>query len=238
MVRYGRAAPLAMACAAASCSVLTDLDGLSGSTDAPSGDALNDAPFHTIAFVQATYGLYSSSGLLFSKAIADGDAVVVVVQNSVPGAVTVSDANANTYTPAIDQYIETGGGRLSVFATFGAKGGFNTVHVSAPDGGTGYSYYAAEYAGITTLDAVGMGSTQSNGTDALVTNSVMTKADPELLFAFGESEGSVQAGTVFNSRSNFDGNVMEDRIVTAPDSYQGIATLMGPTGDIVLACFH
>jgi hypothetical protein len=249
MVLRAHAAFLAMVCASA-CSVFVSLDDLRGtgsadagpdSGDAPSdvpSDAASDSPSHEITFVQEKDGYYDAAGLTFSLAVADGHTVIVAVVNSKPGAVTVTDDGANSYMSIIGPYAAADGGTLSLFVSIGVKGGYKTVHVSPPDGGTGYSYYAAEYAGITKLDGTGTGSTQSTGTDALVTNSVQTNGDPELLFAFAEALGTVNVGTGFTERSLFDGNAMEDRIVNAPNAYQATATLVSGPGDILLACFH
>jgi hypothetical protein len=226
------------------CSLLVSLDDLKGSgvADSAASDAAVesavDAPIHTIAFVQAVADYYSNTGLTFASSVVDGNAVIVVVANSVPGAVAVSDEKGNSYATIIGPYAASDGGTLSLFVTFGVTGGFTNIHVSAPDGGTGYIYYAAEYSGITTLDGTGTGNTQSLGTDALVTSSVSTTADPELVFGYAEGLGNVDPGTNFTARSLFDGNTIEERIVTTPGAYQATATLLGGTGDIMVACFH
>jgi hypothetical protein len=248
----GIARLIAMAYGATACSVLVSLDDLhqpdasAESGDAPTSDAVNDvvtdAPSdtqsHVIAFVQQTAGFYESTGLLFASPVAEGNAVIVVVANSKPGAVTVNDVNSNTYVSILGTYAASYGGTLQLFSALGVKGGFTTLDVSAPDGGTGYSYYAAEYAGITTFDKSATGNSQSMGTDGLASSSVTTTASPELLFAYAEGIQSVSAGTSFTPRSLFDSNVMEERIATTLGSYQATATLSGGTGDIILASFH
>jgi hypothetical protein len=246
---------LTLASSAIACG-LTNLDDLRGSGDAAteSGsdasmsidastdsfvhDDTSDAPTaNQIKFVQSTANDYGSGDLSFPMAVIDGHAVIVVVANSVPGSVNVTDSSSNIYARVFGPYAASESGTLQIFAAFGVKG-FTTMHISPPDGGTGYIDYAAEYIGITKFDNYATGSSASTGTDGLATSSVATTADPELLFAYAEALGDVDAGSGFFSRSGFDGNTIEERIVTTPNNYEATATIKGGQGDIVLTCFH
>ena len=238
---------VALLCGATACSALVSLDDLrqpdASAGDAPNDNAsdttTNDGPSNTIAFVQVQYGVWSSGGQSFSMSVGEGHAVIVVVSNANPGAVTVTDTMSNTYVSILNgPYSATDGGTLQLFAALNVKGGFTAIKISPPDGGTGTRFYAAEYAGITAFDKTATGSSQSTGTDGLATSSIVTTATPTLLFAYAEGLQDVSPGTGFTERSSFDSNVLEERIVTTPNSYTATATLSGGTGDILLASFH
>jgi len=243
-----RATAIVLAAGTCACSALVSLDDLrsdasaadasadspADAVDAPSGDVASSS----ITFVQAAANNYGSGDLAFLQDVADGDVVIVVSESSVHGAVTLSDTKSNTWQKIFDAYAATDGATVSMFVAFGVKGGFTTMHVSASDAGPGYIFYAAEYRGISAFDVKASGFTQSTGKDALVSSSVDTTASPELLFAYANSTGNVTPGSLFTQRSNFDGNVIQDRIVTIAGNYQATATISSDTGDIMLACFH
>jgi hypothetical protein len=250
-----RGAVIVVASCACACSLVVDLDGLrsdaatgtdsspndASSSDAPSdgaSDVMTDATPGVLSFVQATADNYSAAGLSFSSPVADGDAVIIISENSVPGAVIASDTKGNSYATIVKTYSTLDGATVSMFVAFGVKGGFTTVHVSPPDGGTGYNYFAAEYRGIGVLDGTATGSTLSTGKDALVSSSVTETTAPELLFAYVHSGGTASPGTQFTGRSNFNGDLMEERIVTVAGTYQANATISDSTGDILFAAFH
>lgn len=208
-------------------------------TDTSTTDASPDASQPTIKFVQITNDDFSSSGLVFGAAVADGDAVIVVVDNNTPGAAMLSDTAGNTYTTIVDSYASSAGGDwISVYVAFGMIGGIKTIKVELLDGGLGYIYYATEYSGITTFDDKAFGATTSTVTDALTTTEVNVTRSPELLFAYAEALQNLHSGTNFDARSVFDGNTIEDRIVSVLGNYAATATSFGGASDIVLVTFH
>src|SRR5450432_645015 len=106
---------------ASACSLFVSLDDLQSgdASDASTGDVamakdaaanktdatnVNDAGTdgtapHTIAFVQATGDHYSDrdGGLPFAAPITAGNALIVVVDNPAPGAVTVTDSESDVF---------------------------------------------------------------------------------------------------------------------------------------------
>ena len=258
---WRRTVAIAVASAMNACALVTNLDGLRGDAavaDAPTNDVANDvandspsdAPndsptdspsdgaANSIAFVQKADGNWDAQGLSLQNSVVAGDALIVVAESAVPGAVTVTDTMSNSYQTIINPFTSFDGGTVSMFVAFNVKGGSTTVHVSASDAGPGNIYYAVEYRGITTFDGKATGNTQSTATDALVSSSISTSASPELLFAYADSLGTATPGTLFTSRSLFATNTIEDRIVMGPsNTYQANATVTD-AGSIVFACFH
>ncbi|HEX4514124.1 MAG TPA: hypothetical protein VH054_11325, partial [Polyangiaceae bacterium] len=204
-------------------------------------DAIDEVASKPIAFVQATGTTYNTGNIALTAKVADGDSVIVVVDNnSATSNFPVTDASNNTYQCVFQPYLTSEGSDwVSVFVSFNVKGGFDVVHVALPPDAGGYDMYAAEYSGLSAFDIAVTGSTTSTATDALMTSPVSLTNVPALLFAYAESLNDIAApGTNFTKRSNYDGNLLEDRIVSTAASYKATATNMGNSSDIVLAVFH
>ncbi len=212
-------------------------DVVSGSDSGNDSSGDSDAPQSAIAFVQVNGDYFSVAGLSLLTPVTAGNSVVVVVANSIPGTVAVTDAQGDIFAPVIPLYRALDGASISTFVNFHMKGGTSVIDVSAPDGGSGYIYYAAEYRGISAFDLSATGSQLSSmATDALAAQ-VTTTGGPELVFAYAEALGNLHPGTGMNARSIFDGNVIEDVIVSTPGNYNMTATMNGGPGDIVVLSF-
>ncbi len=224
--------------------------GEASTPDAPANDVTTDVITDVteevspkpIAFVQAMGVPYGSGGIALTQNVVDGDSVIVVVDNNSAAAnFPVTDGSNNTYQCVVQPFLTTEGSDwVSVFVSFNVKGGFDIVHVALPDGGAGYIMYAAEYSGISAFDVAATGSTMSTVKDALMTSPAVSVTNvPALLFAYAEALNDIGSpGSNFNMRNSYDGNLIEDRIVTTSAQYRATATNAGGSSDIVLAVFH
>jgi chitodextrinase len=192
----------------------------------------------TITFVQMNSGTptspVTSVAVPFAAAQSAGNLIIVAVgwNDVTHSVVTIADTKGNAYLPAVGPTANIAGGGLTQTIYYakniqGAAAGGNTVTVTF-DGATFYpDVRILEYAGADTaapvdVTAVGTGSSATSSTAAVTTNN-----PSDLLFAtnlvFTQS-GSAGAG--FTQRAiTGDGDIVEDRSVTAVGSYSGSATL-------------
>jgi hypothetical protein len=190
----------------------------------------NAAP---IAFVQgkALSLTPSSVGLLaFDRDVTAGDAVVVCFNydgssTTVQG---VTDSLNNQYkvvvTSAFTRF------QQAIAVASGSRGGPDTVHVALSAAPTmTFEVYLHEYSGIAEVDAFDVGSSrngelQTSSPDDMKSGEATPHANGDLVFGFGVSEGSVSAGTGFETRSSLDQNVTEDMSAALVGPQQATAT--------------
>jgi len=191
----------------------------------------------TITFVQvkdgAPHSAQSTVAVAYPSAQSAGNLNVVVVGwgDTVQSVLSVTDSKGNVYTPAVGPTINSAAG-LSQTVFFAkniaaAAAGANTVTVTFDGAAAFPDIRILEYSGVdvstpvdVTAQAIGNGSTSS-------TPAVATTNAVDLLFATNVvATVSTAAGSGFTSRIiSPDGNIAEDRMVTATGSYSATATL-------------
>ena len=183
--------------------------------------ARSATPGSSATTVSATFSGAQSAGNLNVVAIGWGDTLRTVV--------SVTDSRGNVYAPAVARTTTTGLSHAIYYAKniASAAAGSNTVTVTFSGAASFPDVRMLEYAGADpTAPVDGTASGTGTGT-ASTTAAVVTTSATDLLFA-----GNVVAtmttgpGAGFTSRTiTADGNIAEDRLVTAVGSYTASATL-------------
>ena len=107
-----------------------------------------------------------------------------------------------------------------------------TVTASSQTDFDGFELYAHEFSGLATsnaFNATSWSTGTSTAKDGMQSGLATTTSSNELLFGFGVSDGSAEAGSNFQLLSNFFDNVTESRVVGAPGSYEATATMTSGT---------
>ena len=202
-----------------------------------------------VAFVQTNAATPQSTtatvAVPFAGAQTAGNLNVVVVGwNASSGQVqTVTDTSGNTYALAVGPTVKLGFGSQSIYYAANiraAAAGANTVTVTFAAGVPYADIRIAEYSGVVgsnPVDVVAAGSGNSAlGDSGAVTT---TNASDLIVGANLVSSLTTGAGAGFTSRiiSTPDGDILEDRIVTATGSYNATAPLSSGAWIMQLVAF-
>jgi hypothetical protein len=149
----------------------------------------------------------------------------------------LSDSLGNTFALAIGPLVAVDSTFwTAIWYVLDAKGGNETVTLTLASGRPidQVEAYVHEYKGLTGLDGTG----GAAGTTTMMdTGAIVTMSSGDLLFAY-TATGAANPGMGFAVRSNFAGNLSEDKILGAPGSYHATATMVrGTTWTIVGAAF-
>jgi hypothetical protein len=166
--------------------------------------------------------------------------VVIVGWNDATHTVSsVTDSKGNVYVLAVGPTVQSGTATQSIYYAkniAAATAGSNTVTVTFNAAAAFPDIRIAEYAGIDPVNPVdgsiaAQGSTASSSSGAFTT----TNANDLLVAANVVQTLTTGAGTGFTSRgiTSPDGDILEDRIVTATGSYTGVAPV-SPSGKWVM----
>jgi hypothetical protein len=236
--------------------VLADAEPDVAPVDAHVADAPGDAPGETsapgpITWVQVTYanpqGLSSSVGATYAKAQTAGDLNVVVVgwNDTTATVATVTDSAGNSYALAVGPTQNTVNLSQSIYYApnvHAANAGKNTVTVTFGPSANLVDLRILEYSGldpVSPLDVTATGTAHSGGTAA--TSAVTTTHARELLVGGGMSTDMFSGSFApFTARATTtDGDMVEDRIVSATGSYTASAPLNSSCDWVMqLATFH
>jgi fibronectin type 3 domain-containing protein len=216
----------------------TDAAGnLSGYSATVSATTSAAATYGTITFVQVKSatpkGSPTSVAVAFTSAQTAGNLNVVAIGwgETTRTISSVTDSKGNSYVLAAPLTRNTNGG-LS-HAIYYAKNiaaaaaGTNTVTVTFSGGASDPDLRILEYRGADASTPVDVTSTGTGSGTTSTTPAVTTTTPSDLLFAANVvTTKSTAAGTGFTSRIiTPDGNIAEDRMVTAVGSYTATATL-------------
>jgi len=190
----------------------------------------------TIAFVQVNSAVpqtATSVPVTFTKAQTAGDLNVVVIGWSTPTATvsSVTDSKGNVYTLAAGPTVRTGTAAQAIYyasniAAAAANG--NTVTVTFSASAASPDIRIAEYSGIASSAPVdvSVGASGSSGTSS--SGSVTTNNANDLLVGANYiATTTTKAGSGYTSRviTSPDGDILEDKTVTAVGSQSATATL-------------
>jgi hypothetical protein len=191
-----------------------------------------------IAFVQNNSGTPQSSSqatvkVVYTAAQTLGNMNVVVVgwNDSTATVSSVVDTSGNAYALATGPLVQSGLATESIYYAkniAAAAAGANTVTVTFSVGAYYPDVRIAEYSGLDPVNPVDVavgaqGTTQSTSNSGSVTT---TSANDLLVGANLVQSTSKAAGTGYTNRGiTQDGDILEDRIVTATGSYSATATL-------------
>src|SRR5579871_184485 len=182
------------------------------------------------AFVQEIdnqVGSGQNNSVTFPAPTTAGNLLAVYLIWDNTGTAAVTDSLGDSYASAVPPIRWSNGSySAQIFYTISVRGGANTVTATFANGVTQFGIvYAHEYSGInqsSPIDAIS-GAVGTSG--SLNSGAVTTANAVDLLFAGGVSEANVLApGAGYTVRSNAEGNMTEDQVVSATGSYTATAT--------------
>jgi chitodextrinase len=201
-----------------------------------------------IAYVQSNSAspstTVSSVGVPFTAAQSAGDFIVIGVSwGSSASISSVADTKGNVYTLAVGPTTFSGAASAIYYAKniVAATAGANTVTVTFNTATGTPDLRVAEYSGIDTTNPLDV-TVVSTGTSATSSSgsATTTNANDLLIGSNAVLSGTSGAGTGFTKRqiSTFDGNILEDEIVSSTGAYTASAPLISSAAWIMqLAAF-
>jgi hypothetical protein len=192
-----------------------------------------------IGFVQGTANSRSGSSLAVSlpSPATSGDLIVVAFDFASANFKSISDSRGNVFTQIGSELTTPGGGRTRMYYAKNVLGGSETVTVGLTGSSSYVEVYVNEYRGVditNPLDAT----VQRTGTAGSVTSgSATTTSANDLIMAYCVADASCTAGSGFTTRSTFNHNLVEDRLVSTPGSYAATGTANAGWG-IIMAAFR
>jgi large repetitive protein len=194
----------------------------------------------TISYVQGNYSApqspQASVGVTFTSAQTTGDLNVIVVgwNDSTAVVSSVTDSSGNVYTRAVGPTAISGVASQSIYYSAGIKSaaaGANIVTVAYSTAAAYPDIRILEYSGASTTTAVDVtasASGTSGGTNS--SGSATTTNASDLIFGANLVTGVTSGpGSSFTQRilTSPDGDIAEDRLVTAVGSYSATAPATG-----------
>jgi trimeric autotransporter adhesin len=182
-----------------------------------------------------------TSTATFSSPTTAGHLIAVFLIWDNTGVASVSDSLGNTYAAAIapTRWNNSVFSSQTFYAISRASG---TASVTAKFATAIHLFgiiYAHEYSGVHQTAPIDVTMSASGASGSLNSGSVTTTSSNDLLFAGGVSSASVtSAGTGYTARSFAQGNITEDRTVTATGSYSATATHTGQAWGMQLVAFR
>jgi hypothetical protein len=212
--------------------VVTNSDGQS-SLPLPNGYTYTTITGGTISFVQVAAATPQTPSLTVTvtypraQTASNMNIVVVGWDNTTSGVNSVTDSAKNTYNLAVGP-ITGSGGLQSIYYARNIAPGSNTVTVAFTNAAAYPDIRVLEYSGLDTANPLDpLATAQAAGSAASANSgSATTTAANELIFGAGKTAGRFSAaGTGFTSRiiTSPDGDLAEDKIVTATGSYNATA---------------
>ncbi|HEU4938192.1 MAG TPA: fibronectin type III domain-containing protein, partial [Vicinamibacterales bacterium] len=204
----------------------------------------------TIAFVQGNYAApqspQASVAVTYTAAQIAGNFNVVAVgwNDTVAQVQSVVDSRGNTYVRAVGPTVRSGLGTQSIYYAPGvvaAAAGANTVTVTFNTPAQYADIRIAEYRGIDPITPVDVVAAATGGSSPSNSGAVTTTNANDLLVGANlVSSLTTAAGSGFTSRmiTSPDGDILEDRIVTATGSYNATAILTGGNWIMQMVAFR
>jgi chitodextrinase len=183
----------------------------------------------------------NNNSVALSKPTAAGNLIVVYLIWDSTGSATVSDSLGNHFASATAVARWSNGRyRAQIFYAANVRGGADTVTATFATAVKSFGLvYVHEYSGISQTAPVDVTASTSGTSGALNSGAVTTTNASELLFAGGVSANVVTAaGAGYTPRSTFQGNMTEDRIVSATGSYAATASNSGGAWAMQLVAFR
>src|SRR5450631_953083 len=181
----------------------------------------------------------TSRATLSSKTTA-GDLFVVYLIWDNTGSASVSDSLGNTYASAVAP-IRWSNGKYSaqIFSTINRSGGVGTMTATFATSIKSFGIiYAHEYSGVSQTAPIDVTAAAAGTSGSLNSGSANTTNATDLLFAGGVSANSVTSpGAGYTARSTSQGNMTEDRIVSAKGSNSATASNSGGAWAMQMVAF-
>ena len=198
-----------------------------------------------IAFVQVNAATPQTNQTVvpvtYTSAQTAGDTNILAIgwNNTTSTITSVVDSAGNTYRLAVPKASANGVSQAIWYASNikTAAAGANAVTVTFSASTPYVDIRALEYSGIDFANPFDVGASASGNSTSANSGTVTTTSANELIFGAGITGGLFSAaGTGFNNRIiTHDGDIAEDRIVTAAGSYSATATLSPSAGWVMQA---
>jgi uncharacterized membrane protein/fibronectin type 3 domain-containing protein len=191
----------------------------------------------TISYVQGNYATpnkpKTTVTVRFTSAQAAGDLNVVVVgwSDSTAIVTAVSDSRGNTYTRAVGPTVQRGIASQSIYCAkniASAAAGANTVTVTFSSAATSPDIRVVEYSGADPNNPVDVTAANSGNSTSSSSGSATTTSATDLIFGANLAQVRTRGpGSGFTQRllTSPDGDIAEDRMVSATGSYSATAPL-------------
>ena len=192
-----------------------------------------------LAFVQVNAATPQTNqtqvSVAYTSAQVAGDTNILVIgwNNATSNITSVTDSAGNVYQLAVPTVRGNGISQAIYYAKNikSAAAGTNTVTVTFNTATQYVDIRALEYSGLDLANPFDVGASASGTSNSANSGAVTTTAAHELVFGAGTTTGVFSAaGSGFTTRiiTSPDGDIAEDRFVTATGSYSATASLRGP----------
>jgi len=145
--------------------------------------------------------------------------------NSTPSSVT--DSQGNVFTEVGSQLTSPGQTRSRVYYAKNIKGGADTVTVKLSATSGYIELYLSEYSGVDPSNPMDAQAGASGNAGAVSSGNATTTAAGDLIFGYCVGDWACTAGSGFTSRSNFNGNLIEDKVAGNPGTYAATGSATG-----------
>ena len=191
-----------------------------------------------LAFVQANSATPQTNqtqvSVAYTSAQVAGDTNILVIgwNNATSNITSVTDTAGNIYQLAVPTVRGSGISQAIYYAKNikSAAAGTNTVTVTFNTATQYVDLRALEYSGLDLANPFDVGASASGTSNSANSGAVTTTAAHELIIGAGTTAGGFSAaGSGFTTRviTSPDGDIAEDRFVTATGSYSATASLSG-----------
>ncbi len=178
----------------------------------------------TVSSVQvvaaAAPGSASTLSLSFAQNTVAGDLILVAFDydtNATPSSVT--DSQGNVFTPIGNQLTSPGGARSRVYYAKNIKGGADRVTVNLSANSGWLELYLSEYTGVDQTNPIDAQAGASGGAGAVTSGNGTTSAVGDVIYGYCVGDWVCTAGSGFATRSNLNGNLIEDRLAGTAGTY-------------------
>ena len=168
----------------------------------------------------ATAGSSNSLSLSFPANTVAGDLLLVAFDydmSAIPSSVT--DSQGNVFTAVGSQLTSPGGARSRVYYAKNIKGGADTVTVNLSANSGWLELYLNEYSGADQTNPIDAQAGASGSAGAVSSGNATTTAASDVIYGYCVGDWVCTAGSGFATRSNFHGNLIEDKLAGNAGTY-------------------
>ena len=178
----------------------------------------------TVSSVQvvatAASGSASTLSLSFAQNTVAGDLILVAFDydtNATPSSVT--DSQGNVFTPIGNQLTSPGGARSRVYYAKNIKGGADKVMVNLSATSGWLELYLTEYTGADQTNPIDAQVGASGSAGSVSSGNATTTVAGDVIYGYCVGDYACTAGSGFATRSNFNSNLIEDRLAGTAGTY-------------------
>ena len=150
-----------------------------------------------------------------------GDTLVVQVDWNGGGAFSsITDSEGDTFIQiGTEQKLPGGNENSRLYYAANIKGGKDSVTTIVGGAAKYHELYISEYAGLNPTAPLDAYSVNTGISSSFTSNNLTTTANGDLLYGAEVDTGNATAGSGWIARSTVDGNIVADKMTSAPGSY-------------------